>query len=261
MPHVAISERINRALGMVETNPPSLPQMPDQWQTTLGWQPTVSQQVLFAQLYQTIVTANQSINLTRITEPTDFWEKHLWDSLRGIKPWLSADPQNLKLIDIGTGAGFPGLPIAIVQPTWQLTLVDSTRKKVKFVQQTATDMDLQGVTALSDRAEQLGHSKYYRAQYDLATIRAVAALSVCAEYVLALLKVGGTAILYRGQWTEADAQACEQAVVQLGGQLDRVETFETPLTHGVRSCVYLKKVAPTANAYPRAIGIPTQKPL
>jgi 16S rRNA (guanine527-N7)-methyltransferase len=235
--------------------------MQAEWQATLGWQPTARQQTLFQQLYQTIVTTNRSMNLTRITEPTDFWEKHLWDSLRGIKPWLLEEARPLKLVDIGTGAGFPGLPIAIVQPTWKLTLVDSTHKKVKFIQQTVIDLGLPGVTSLSDRAEQLGHSKYYREQYDLATIRAVASLAVCAEYVLPLLKVGGTAILYRGQWTEEDDQACAHAVVMLGGQLDRVETFETPITHGARSCVYLKKVAPTIQEYPRAIGIPTQQPL
>ncbi|MBE9030266.1 16S rRNA (guanine(527)-N(7))-methyltransferase RsmG [filamentous cyanobacterium LEGE 11480] len=246
---------------MAETTPPLLPQMLDQWQSTLGWQPTEAQQQLFQRLYQTIVITNQSFNLTRITEPNDFWEKHLWDSLRGIQAWLTTDPKSLSLVDIGTGAGLPGLPIAIVKPDWQLTLVDSTRKKVKFVQQTAEDLELKGVNALSDRAEQLGHSKYYRAQYDLATIRAVSKPSVCAEYVLPLLKVGGTAILYRGQWTDEDAQACERAMAELGGKVDRVETFETPLTNGARSCAYLKKITPTSTDYPRAVGLPTQKPL
>lgn len=249
---------------MAETTPPVLPQMVEQWQSTLDWQPSEAQQSQFQQLYQTIIETNKSLNLTRITAPDDFWEKHLWDSLRGIQPWLQAEPQeseSLSLVDIGTGAGFPGLPIAIVQPTWKLTLVDSTRKKVRFVQETANAMGLKGVTGLSDRAEQLGHSKYYRAQYDIATIRAVAALSVCAEYVLPLLKIGGTAILYRGQWTDEDAQACQRAVPLLGGVLDRVETFETPLTGGARACVYLKKVKKTGNDYPRAVGLPTQKPL
>ncbi|NJN49167.1 MAG: 16S rRNA (guanine(527)-N(7))-methyltransferase RsmG [Alkalinema sp. RL_2_19] len=236
--------------------------MNEQWQSTLGWQPTAAQQALFQQLYETIVITNQSFNLTRITAPHDFWEKHLWDSLRGIQTWLSeADPQSLDLVDIGTGAGFPGLPIAIAKPDWKLTLVDSTRKKVKFVQQTATMLGLTGVDALSDRAEQLGHSKYYRAQYDLATIRAVANPAVCIEYVMPLLRVGGTAILYRGQWTDEDAAMCERAVTALGGKVDRIETFETPLTNGARSCAYLKKLTPTTNEYPRAVGLPTQNPL
>ncbi len=240
---------------------PALPSMAEQWQATLGWQPTAAQQDLFQRLYATIVVTNQSLNLTRITEPTEFWEKHLWDSLRGIQAWLPADPESLDVVDIGTGAGFPGLPIAIIKPHWKCTLVDSTRKKVKFVQETAEALGLTGVTGLSDRAEQLGHSKYYREAYDLATIRAVAGLSVCAEYVLPLVRVGGTAILYRGQWSEAEAAACEVAVAQLGGRLDRVEMFATPLSQSMRACVYLKKVAATSQEFPRAIGIPTQMPL
>jgi 16S rRNA (guanine527-N7)-methyltransferase len=247
---------------------PPLPEMTQQWQDTLGWQPSAAQQAQFEQLYQTIVTTNKFLNLTRITEPTEFWEKHLWDSLRGIQAWLGQDEPSsddseepFSLVDIGTGAGFPGMPIAIVKPNWELTLVDSTRKKVKFVQQTADEMGLSRVTGLSDRAEQLGHSKYYRAQYNLATIRAVAGLSICAEYVLPLLKIGGTAILYRGQWNDEDIQACEGAVVKLGGKLDRVELFETPLSKGMRACAYITKVAKTAADYPRAIGVPTQSPL
>ncbi len=251
---------------MPDMMPPPLPQMLEQWQATLGWQPTAAQQELFQRLYQTIVITNQSLNLTRITEPTEFWEKHLWDSLRGIQTWLPEDPGSLdstglNVVDIGTGAGFPGLPMAIIKPHWKLTLVDSTRKKVKFVQETADALGLTGVTGLSDRAEQLGHSKYYREAYDLATIRAVAGVSVGAEYVLPLVKVGGTAILYRGQWSEEEAAACEVAVAQLGGRLDRVEIFETPLSQSMRACVYLKKMATTSHEFPRAIGIPTQMPL
>jgi 16S rRNA (guanine527-N7)-methyltransferase len=250
---------------MSDMTPPPLPQplplMAEPWQATLGWQPTTAQQDLFQQLYETIVETNRSLNLTRITEPTEFWEKHLWDSLRGIQAWLPEDPESLDVVDIGTGAGFPGLPIAIIKPHWKCTLVDSTRKKVKFVQETADALGLTGVTGLSDRAEQLGHSKYYREEYDLATIRAVAGLSVCAEYVLPLLRVGGTAVLYRGQWSEEEAAACEVAVAQLGGRLDRVEIFETPLSQSMRACVYLKKMATTSHEFPRAIGIPTQMPL
>jgi 16S rRNA (guanine527-N7)-methyltransferase len=223
---------------MSDMMPPPLPQplpaMAEQWQATLGWQPTAAQQDLFQRLYQTIVETNRSLNLTRITEPTEFWEKHLWDSLRGIQAWLPEDPESLNVVDIGTGAGFPGLPIAMIKPHWKCTLVDSTRKKVKFVQETAEALGLTGVTGLSDRAEQLGHSKYYREAYDLATIRAVAGVSVCAEYV---------------------------AVAQLGGRLDRVEIFETPLSQSMRACVYLKKLEPTSHEFPRAIGIPTQMPL
>jgi 16S rRNA (guanine527-N7)-methyltransferase len=230
------------------------------WQETLDWQPNPRQQALFQQLYQTIVTANQQLNLTRITEPTEFWEKHLWDSLRGVKAMLWHEaPQSL--IDIGTGAGFPGLPIAIACPQWKLTLLDSTRKKINFVQQAAAALGLKPVKGLSDRVEALGQQRQYRETYDIATIRAVAAASVCAEYALPMVKVGGMAILYRGQWGETEGAELASAVAELGGVIDRVETFETPLTQGARACVYLRNVARTDDYYPRPVGIPAQQPL
>jgi 16S rRNA (guanine527-N7)-methyltransferase len=246
---------------MTETTVLQLPHQLETWQQTLHWQPTLVEPELFQRLYRAIVIANQSFNLTRITAPEEFWEKHLWDSLRGIQPWLTTPATPLKLIDIGTGAGFPGLPIAIVQPQWSLTLVDSTRKKINFVQQTAIDLGLKNVIGLSDRAEILGQSETHRAAYDLATIRAVAAIAVCAEYLLPLLKIGGTAILYRGQWDEAERTRCETAIAQLGGELTQVDVFATPLTEGARSCVYVKKIAPTPDEYPRMVGLPSQQPL
>jgi 16S rRNA (guanine527-N7)-methyltransferase len=230
------------------------------WQETLGWQPHNRQQALLQQLYQAIVTANRQFNLTRITEPTEFWEKHLWDSLRGVKEFLGQD-ETKSLIDIGTGAGFPGLPIAIACPQWKLTLLDSTRKKINFVQQTAQELGLKKVTGLSDRVEALGQQRKYRESYDIATIRAVAAASVCAEYALPMVKVGGVAILYRGQWSELEGQELEGAVEELGGTIERVETFATPLTQGQRACIYLRKVKATPDDYPRSVGIPAQQPL
>jgi 16S rRNA (guanine527-N7)-methyltransferase len=240
----------------------ALPPSEALWQSTLGWQPSLEQQALFQRLYVEIVTVNRQLNLTRITEASDFWEKHLWDSLRGIQSFLNQDDTTPKsLIDIGTGAGFPGLPIAIVFPDWQLTLVDSTRKKINFVQQTATSLGLSGVTGLSDRIELLGQNPQYRQQYDIATVRAVAAVSVCAEYALPMVKVGGQVILYRGQWSEEEATHLQTVIGQLGGTIDRVETFETPLTQGTRTCVYLRKNQVTNNWFPRAIGVPTMEPL
>jgi 16S rRNA (guanine527-N7)-methyltransferase len=246
------------------------------WQSTLGWQPNATQTDLFQQLYLKLTTANKFLNLTRITEPAEFWEKHLWDSLRGVQDWLGqAAGQALgqpleqalaplapqSVIDIGTGGGFPGLPIAIACPTWKVTLLDSTRKKINFIQQAATEMGLQDVVGLSDRVEVLGQHPKYREQFDIATIRAVATASVCAEYALPMVKVGGMAILYRGQWTEAESAELAAAVAQLGGAIAKIDEFTTPLSAGARTCIYLRKVAATDRQYPRAVGIPTQKPL
>lgn len=247
-----------------------LPMLLETWQTTLGWVPSDRQQQQFQQLYQAILTANRHLNLTRITEPNEFWEKHLWDSLRGILPWLGtgrAAPRlpnaGLRLLDIGTGAGFPGIPIAIACPHWHITLLDSTRKKIHFVQTTLTDLGLPQVQTLVDRVETLGQlgPASQRETYDVVTIRAVAAAAVCAEYALPLVKVGGVAILYRGQWSTEEADGLATAVAQLGGRVEATEGFTTPLSDSSRVCLYLRKVEPTPLEFPRPIGIPTQNPL
>ncbi|XHX81074.1 MAG: 16S rRNA (guanine(527)-N(7))-methyltransferase RsmG [Stenomitos frigidus ULC029] len=288
-----------------DSRSPLLPPM-EEWQSTLHWQPEAHQQAQFQQLYALTLAGNRQFNLTRITESAEFWEKHLWDSLRGVQRFLHEDgalgvgsqesgveeqenyfiqnsklssdaaqsatqnsklkTQNSKLsslnvIDIGTGAGFPGLPVAIAQPNWTVTLLDATRKKITFIDQVLAYMGLTNATTLVERVEQVGRQRHRRQAYDLALIRAVAAAPVCAEYALPLLKIGGCAVLYRGQWSEAETTSLEAAVAVLGGKIDAIEAFTTPLTQGDRHCIYLQKIAPTPNEFPRAIGIPTQKPL
>ncbi len=249
-----------------------LPDLVDVWQTTLDWQPSAEQQTKFQQLYEQILEGNRLLNLTRITDPQEFWEKHLWDSLRGIRQFLQPpgkDGENftfnslslIRAIDIGTGAGFPGVPIAIVKPDWQVTLMDSTRKKIQFLNQLLNTLELSNATTLVERAESTAHQPNQREVYDLALIRAVAIAPACAEYTLPLLKVGGVAVLYRGQWTAEETVALEPVAKTLGGQVEAVEAFKTPLTGGDRHCVYLRKIAPTPNRFPRAVGVPGQKPL
>ncbi|MBW4467037.1 MAG: 16S rRNA (guanine(527)-N(7))-methyltransferase RsmG [Pegethrix bostrychoides GSE-TBD4-15B] len=231
------------------------------WSQALGWTPSIQQQQQLQQIYQAILQGNQQLNLTRITEPSEFLEKHLWDSLRGVFPPLSASvTQPLSLIDVGTGAGFPGLPLALACPDWRVTLLDSTRKKVAFLEALAAELNLP-VQSIAGRAEQVGQMAKYRASFDIATIRAVAAPAICAEYTLPLLKLGGTAILYRGQWQAEEHQALESAAGQLGGVIERVDAFATPQSQSVRHCVYLKKVQSTPPEFPRLAGIPSQKPL
>lgn len=248
---------------------PALPAFPEHWQSTLHWQPTPTQQTLFQQLYDGILLGNQQMNLTRITEPTDFWEKHLWDSLSGLAPWLlpasSPDwlpqPATVRAIDIGTGAGIPGFPAAIAFPHWQVTLLDSTQKKVRLLHDLTQALSLPQVQAIADRAEFLAHQLNHRELYDVALLRAVGAAATCAEYALPLLKLGGIAILYRGQWSDTEAQPLDQVAAQLGGQLVAVRSWQTPISQGVRHCVYLQKQHPTADDYPRAAGLPTKSPL
>lgn len=244
---------------------PPLPEMPDIWQQTLNWQPTTQQQAQFQRLYELILEGNQKLNLTRITEPQEFWEKHLWDSLRGIAPLLQNDGleevTSPAFIDIGTGAGFPGIPAAIAIPHCQMTLMDSTRKKVAFLEQVVSGLGLANVKTLTARAEEIGQDTQHRQQYDVALIRAVGTASVCAEYTLPLLKQGGLAIIYRGTWTEEETTIMENASQQLGGVIESIDKFTTPLSNSIRHCLHLRKIANTPSKFPRAVGVPTQKPL
>ncbi|MFQ3627562.1 MAG: 16S rRNA (guanine(527)-N(7))-methyltransferase RsmG [Cyanobacteriota bacterium] len=273
---------------------PTLPALPELWQTTLGWQPTPTQQEQFQQLYAHILDGNQRLNLTRITDSEEFWEKHLWDSMSGlvgVREWgLRArdggrgsglegsledslagsleslagsleSPPLFRLIDIGTGAGFPGIPAALTLPLAQVTLLDSTRKKLAFLETVLTHLGVKNAQTLCDRAEAVGQTPQHREQYDGALLRAVAPAAVCAEYALPLLKLGGVAVLYRGQWSEAETAALEPVLEILGGKLEAIAPFTTPISRAARHCLYLRKTAPTPAEFPRSVGVPSQKPL
>lgn len=238
--------------------------LPEIWQQTLNWQPTDSQQAQFQQLYELILEGNRQLNLTRITEPQEFWEKHLWDSLRGIAPrqeFIPALQGGASVIDIGTGAGFPGVPVAIIAPNSTITLVDSTRKKITFIEKLLSELALTNAKTLVARAEEIGQQPQHRQKYDLALIRAVGTASACAEYTLPLLKQSGLAVIYRGSWTDEETTVLENVVNQLGGTVELVEKFITPLTNSIRHCLYLRKVGTTSANFPRAVGVPSQKPL
>jgi 16S rRNA (guanine527-N7)-methyltransferase len=236
----------------------------DRWQSSLHWQPTDPQQQRLQQLYEAILVANQQVNLTRITTPEDFWEKHLWDSLQGVAPWLS-DPQagaaGLKVVDIGTGGGFPGLPVALVFPHWAIALMDATRKKIAALEIVCETLGIANVSFLPRRAEQVAHQPVHREAYDLALLRAVGSVNTCAEYALPLLKLEGQAVLYRGQWTAAEESGLMTILPRLGGQLLEVRSQTTPLTQGVRHNVILAKVDRTPDKFPRLPGIPAKTPL
>ncbi|MEO1591148.1 MAG: 16S rRNA (guanine(527)-N(7))-methyltransferase RsmG [Cyanobacteria bacterium J06632_22] len=244
----------------------TLPNYADLWQSALGWTPD-GLQPQFQRLFSHLVEINRQVNLTRITTPEDFWEKHLWDSLYGIMPWLTGqfswDGADIeRVIDVGTGGGFPGLPVAIASPSWSLTFLDSTRKKIQAVQTLAEALNLPNAESyLANRAELVGQNPLHRASYDLVLIRAVGPASTCAEYALPLLKLGGIAVLYRGQWNDADTANLTLALDLLGGTLVKTNQTQTPLTQAERTCLYLKKVAETEAKYPRDNGVPAKFPL
>ena len=260
----------------------TLPTQLDIWQSTLNWQPTAQQQQQFQALYEQILAGNKQLNLTRITAPEEFWEKHLWDSLSGIAPWLSDITPNvdvdeslpLRVIDIGSGGGFPGIPAAIAlshsqhgaeAPTLDLTLLDATRKKIFFLQTLCHQLRLKqlgiNVTCIADRAEAVGRDPDHRETYDLALIRAVGSAAACAEYALPFLKVGGQAVIYRGQWTPAETEAILPVIELLGGELTDLQSWQTPLTQSSRHCLFIYKAQPIHPDFPRAIGVPGKSPL
>ncbi|WP_017299657.1 16S rRNA (guanine(527)-N(7))-methyltransferase RsmG [Nodosilinea nodulosa] len=241
-----------------------LPTHGDRWQSTLHWQPSSLHQQRFQQLYGAILAANQQVNLTRITTPEDFWEKHLWDSLQGVAPLLS-DPEarepGLKVVDVGTGGGFPGLPVALVFPHWTIALMDATRKKIAALEIICDSLGIANVSFLPQRAEQVAHQPVHREAYDLALLRAVGSVNACAEYALPLLKLGGQAVLYRGQWSTEEEAGLAAILPRLGGKLQSVRSQTTPLTQGVRHNVILTKVERTPDKFPRLPGIPSKTPL
>lgn len=218
-----------------------LPEMTELWQQTLNWQPDERQQQLFERLYAGILAGNRQLNLTRIVAPVEFWEKHLWDSLRGVAPLLSATTPPQRAIDIGTGAGFPGLPVAIALPKLTITLLDSTRKKINFLDQLIPELGIGNATTVIGRAEAIAKQSSHRYAYDLALVRAVGSALVCAQYTLPLLKPGGLAILYRGRWTEEEQEEFPPALAQLGSTLESIEAFATPISDSIRHCLYIRR--------------------
>jgi len=243
-----------------------LPTFSDRWRSTLDWCPTPEQQQHFEVLYQGIVAANQHLNLTRITEPEAFWEKHLWDSMSGLSFFLPGGdrdplPTPARIVDIGTGSGFPGLPAGLLWTQSEVALLDSTVKKLRFLDELLATLPLPQVKTLAGRAEALGQDPRHRETYDLALARAVGGVTICAEYAMPLVRREGYVVLYRGQWSAAEEASLSRALIQLGGVIDRITPFQTPLTQGVRHCILVHKTADTPESYPRPVGVPAQKPL
>ncbi|MCT7951385.1 16S rRNA (guanine(527)-N(7))-methyltransferase RsmG [Ancylothrix sp. C2] len=236
-------------------NLPQLPAMDELWLETLSWQPSAFQQGQFQKLYELVLAGNERLNLTRISQPDEFWEKHLWDSLRGVFPsYKPEENSDFKVIDIGTGAGFPGLPVAIGQPNWQIKLLDSTRKKLIFIDSVLKELGIENGETITARAEELNRHFDHRQAYNLVLIRAVGAASLAAEYSLPLLKMNGTAILYRGHWTEEETQSLEPVLKKWGGEVVFIDSFTTPLSNSIRNCIHIKKTSKPKQNLPRKLN-------
>lgn len=208
---------------------------------------------------QELLVWNQRHNLTAIRQPAEIRIKHFLDSLTCL-PLLREKPLE-RVIDIGSGAGFPGLPLKIVHPTMQLTIVESVGKKADFCRHVVQTLGLENVQVLCERAETVGQMSAHRQQYDWALARAVAVLPVLVEYLLPLTRVGGSMLAMKGESAPAEAHAAEHAAHLLGGSLRKLHPITLPGVVEERYLVIIDKIAATPDAYPRRVGAPSKKPL
>lgn len=220
-----------------------------------------AQQAAFARYADELLAWNEHTNLTAIRSREEIYRKHFEDSLTCIQAWGEQPPH--RLIDIGAGAGFPGLPLKLVYPAMQLTLVESVAKKTAFCQHIVTLLGLEGVTILAERAETLAQQPQHREQYDWAVARAVASLPILAEYLLPFVRLGGHMLAQKGTLTQTqvELQAAANAIHTLGGNLRAVLPVQAAGLEEERCLVIIRKAAPTPARYPRRPGMPAKKPL
>ena len=213
----------------------------------------------FARYYELLVEWNEKMNLTAITAPHDVAVKHMIDSLTAYDAELFVDGAGV--IDVGTGAGFPGLPLKIACPHIHLTLMDSLKKRVGFLQAVTDELGLCDVACVHARAEEGARNPQYREAFDIAVSRAVARLPVLAEYCLPFVKTGGCFLALKGKEYETEMSEAEKAAKILGGKAPKSRRVTLPGLDDVRAVVIIEKFTRTGKAYPRKAGTPAKKPL
>lgn len=226
---------------------------------SFGIQLTDQQVDQFFEYYRLLVQWNEFMNLTAITEMEEVMEKHFVDSLALSK---AAEVGNIEtLIDVGTGAGFPGIPLKIAYPHLRVVLLDSLNKRVKFLSTVIETLGLTNIQAVHGRAEDAARQKDYREQFDAAVSRAVANMASLSEYCLPFIKVGGVFVPYKSGNIEEELKDAGKAVKTLGGTIRRVEKFQLPDTDIERSLVLIEKTERTDKRYPRKAGLPSKEPI
>ena len=211
----------------------------------------------FLRYYELLIQKNKVMNLTSITEFDDVVLKHFLDSL------MICKIQKLEgsLIDVGTGAGFPGIPLKIMYPDLKVVLLDSLNKRVQFLNEVIRELGLENIKAIHGRAEDFAKQKIYREQFDCCVSRAVANLSSLAEYCIPFVKIGGYFIPYKSGKIQEELDGGKKAINILGGTVEIVKEFELPQTDIFRCLLYIRKIENSPQKYPRKAGMPTKEPI
>ena len=211
----------------------------------------------FLKYYEMLIEKNKVMNLTAITEYDEVIEKHFLDSISLCQVYDLSKP--VKILDMGTGAGFPGVPLKIAFPEVEITLADSLNKRIKFLDEVVAELGLEKVTTIHARAEELARNKEHRESYDLVVSRAVANLSTLGEYCIPFVKMGGNFISYKSGEVDEEVNAAGKAIKILGGEIKDVYKFD--LSDQKRSFVTIEKIKTTPKTYPRKAGTPSKEPL
>lgn len=211
--------------------------------------------------YELLIKWNEVMNLTAITEMNQVVTKHFVDSLSLIKAVPDLDEKSYKIMDLGTGAGFPGIPLKIAFPNLKMTLLDSLNKRVKFLEEVISQLGLTEIEAVHGRAEDYGRDKVYREKYDICVSRAVANMATLSEYCMPFVKKEGYFIPYKSGKIEEELKQAKGAVKLLGGKMDEVISFQLPKTEAERTLVKIRKAENISKKYPRKAGLPGKEPL
>lgn len=213
----------------------------------------------FERYYELLIEWNEKMNLTAITEKEEVYLKHFFDSITAAFYHDFSKP--FSLCDVGAGAGFPSIPLKICFPDLKVTIVDSLQKRITFLNQLATDLNLENVAFYHDRAETFGRREDIRESFDIVTARAVARLSVLSELCLPLVKVGGAFIAMKGAAAQEELESGKHAVQVLGGEVKQISTFQLPVEESERNILYIEKKRKTPKKYPRKPGMPNKVPI
>lgn len=220
---------------------------------------TEQQLAQFVRYYELLIEWNEKMNLTALTTPQEVAVKHMIDSLTAYRPELF--PAGARVIDVGTGAGFPGLPLKIFCPQIELTLMDSLQKRLRFLEAVVQELGLTGVQCVHARAEEGARNKKYREQFDVAVSRAVARLPILCEYCLPFVRRGGYLLALKGAQYADEAAEAAQAIKALGGDEPQLRPVQLPGLADSRAIIEIHKTRPTPRTYPRKAGTPSKQPI